>query len=213
MKIAIKLLLVLLIITIITSSSYGCKKSIFKRHAIGKVTDITDGTPIPFAQIAIQNEQTEFLGKTTYDMLATGQCDANGEFELSYITDRAGTNFVYAQAEHYFMNPTTDKDQVNSNTRKKLSVKLTPKTQVDVNFNITDTTLIGINFAFDYEAHSSTTFNAPIGVSHTTFEVKGNSENTFGYSIYYKIGGYKQIKDKVFCPKWNLPKAVININL
>ena len=40
----------------------ACEKSIFKRHAKGLVTDITDGSPVPFAEIAIQNEDSEFLG-------------------------------------------------------------------------------------------------------------------------------------------------------
>jgi hypothetical protein len=193
--------------------SQGCKKSLFSRHAEGVVTDITDGSPIPFAQIAIQNEQVEFLSKSKKEVLATGQTDIKGEFELKYNTPSKGSNYVFGQAEHYFFIAETDFDEVTLTSRKKLEVRLTPKTQVIVKFNIKDSSIEYVYFRFLPETHSNEEYNAHFGVSEKEFDVSGNTENNYGYVISYKNTTTVTKSGKIYCPKWDKPSVVLNIDL
>ena len=200
---------VLILIFILNLS---CQKSVFNRHAKGIVTDATDGTRIPFAQIAIQNEQTEFLGKTTYEILATGQANSNGAFEITYKTDRKGQNYAYAQAEHYYISTSQDKVDVNIDTRKNLEIKLTPKTNVIIHFDVSDTTISFIFFKFKTTA-SPQNCTVQKGLSQYFFETEGNKDNFYSYIIYYNNHQTVTVNGSVFCPKWDKPTATLKIKL
>lgn len=200
---------VLIIILII---NLNCKKSVFNRHAKGVVTDASDGTRIPFAQIAILNEQTEFLGRTTYEILDTGQANSNGEFEITYKTDRKGQNYAYANAEHYYISTSDEKVDVNIDTRKNLDIRLTPKTNVIVYFDISDTTISYVFFKFISTA-SPQDCNAQFGSSQYYFETKGNKDNFYSYTVFYKNTQTTTINGSVFCPKWDKPTATLKIKL
>jgi hypothetical protein len=205
---------VILIVICSLTTTGGCKKSIFKRHAEGKVTDISDGTRVAFAEIAIENERTEIIGNTTKEILATGQANAKGEFEITYKTNYKGTNYVYAQAEHYYFIPGSDRDEIDGGSRKGLEVKLTPKTSVFVTFNITDTNISFVYFAFFPETNPlPQDYNVHQGSSQQYFDILGNSENKYLYIIHYKNAPNATINGTVFCPKWNKPTASVNINL
>jgi hypothetical protein len=200
------------IIILLITFSAGCKKSLFKRHAVGKVVDITDGTPIPLAEIAIINEQTELLGNTKQTILATGNTDEKGEFEVSYNTESDGDNVVYAKADHYFNDPITDYEKVTRSTRKKLEIKLTPKTTALVSFSITDTNISYVYFRFNIDSKSSESMNA-ISNQQKYFLVRGNVTNSYLYIIYYKNGNELQKNGSIFCPKYDKPMAVVNLTL
>jgi hypothetical protein len=190
----------------------SCKKSLFKRHAEGKVLDITDGTSIPSAEIAIISEKTEFLGSTSQKILATGKTDTNGEFEISYTTETDGQNVAYAKAEYYFNDPTTDYQDVRRSTRKNLEIKLTPKTVALVTFSVADSNVSYVYFRFRESSKSTESINAS-GGEQKYFTVRGNSVNSYLYIIYYKNGLQVKTEGTVFCPKYDKPVAVININI
>ena len=200
------------ILILIFILNLSCQKSVFNRHAKGIVTDVTDGTRIPFAQVAILNEQTEFLGSTTTEILNTGQANSNGEFDITYKTDRKGQNYAYAQAEHYYISSTDDKVDVNIDTRKNLEIKLTPKTNVIVHFDISDPTISYVLFRFTTIA-SPQNCNAQPGLSQYNFETNGNKNNQYYYIIHYNNSQTTTINGSVFCPKWDKPTATVNIKL
>jgi hypothetical protein len=206
-----KLQLILFIVSALIIHQ-GCKKSVFKRHAEGKILDITDGVPLSEAKVAIFNEQVEFLGKTTSTELTSGTTDKDGEFEMSYNTLSDGTNIVYAHAQNYFFDPTKDFVQVNRSTRKRLEIKLTPKSQILVAFNITDTTIDHVFFQFYADSKSSDDLNA-YNTEQKYFTVRGNFTNKYFYIIYYKSSNSVTKEGSIFCPKFDNPGVQLNIKL
>lgn len=193
----------------------SCKKSLFKRHAKGRVVDRFDGKPIPHAKITIVSDKDIITG-VRREELATTECDGNGEFEVSYQTIRDGTNYLFTEAEHYYFID-DDVREVSRGTRKSLEVFLTPKSHLTVNVNITDPTIKNVYFNLE-NIYIGGSFDARFGKTQKVFETIGDREYSYNYTIYYNIIVNNNVKSEVklgriVCPKLSNDTASVNINL
>lgn len=188
--------------------SLGCKKSLFKRHAHGKVIDKTDQTPVPFAIITIWSQTSNGHGGGGMNVLVTTQCDKNGEFDVKYNTD-FDTHCVSADAEHYYSIGYDDRLNMDS---KNQVIALEPKTFVVAHLNITDPNIHYVYFIINHNSQNNG-LDAQPGITEKRYEVYGNQMNTYTYAIHYNNASTITKIDSIFCPKFDKPEAVVNINL
>jgi hypothetical protein len=72
---------------------------------------------------------------------------------------------------------------------------------------------LNVYFSFMPETHSSYSYNAVLGLSEKNFDVSGNRDNHYLYKIYYDNATIVTKSGSIFCPKWDKPTVVINIDL
>jgi hypothetical protein len=188
----------------------SCKKSLFKRHAEGQVLDISDSKPVPDTKIFIVNEQAGSSGNRNQEELGSAWTDKNGDFEVSYKTDYSGKNYLYADNKNYFLSSDADRVEVELNNRKRLEVKLIPKSFVKVRVELYDTNIVQVFFSFDPSSLSNDNYFFGKGITERTFIVRGNVTNNY----YYQIGYHSNPVDKrgsIFCPKFDQPGAVLTL--
>ncbi len=192
--------------------SLGCKKSLFKKHAKGKVVDMTDQVPVPFAIVSFNSLKVNSQGGGGYHKLATTQCDKDGEFDIRYNTDGDNENYLMVDAEHYYSIEYVQHLKMDSENKKDQVIEISPKTSVLAHLNITDPNIQYVYFIMDHTDQNNN-INAQPGITEKRYEVKGNQMDTYTYTIYYNNATTVTKKDSIFCPKFDKAEAVINVNL
>lgn len=118
---ALKTLLFCLLIPALS----GCQKTVFLRTAKGVVVDATTNEPIPFAQVSVYRETSEFLGPTHRELEASVFTNEKGEFEIKFHKTNQGANRIYAKKENYDeISGLSDDDVKDPEGRKSLELKL-----------------------------------------------------------------------------------------
>jgi hypothetical protein len=119
-----------------------CGKREITRHAHGKVVDRFDGTPVPHATVFIVDHKEKYFPQWE-DILGSAETNADGEFDLTYTTNKSATDEAYAKSAFYFDD---DVCEVDKYSRKDVTLFITPLAHMSVEIEIQDTAIREVFF-------------------------------------------------------------------
>ncbi len=111
----------------------SCKKNGAQVILSGKVLDVTNSNPVPYATVFVQKNNSGCISCNPATF-ATVTADANGNFSYTYSTEKNYSYDVAAISNNYFGNASTGGVSVNGTGNINVVVKLQPHSWLKLHF-------------------------------------------------------------------------------